>query len=277
MDGFSLDGAGCIGVDTLAKFKLALRIERDRLLAIQVDLNAPTIKGDQRVWRMFPGNGYQFLESFLSQQVGYLDFPDLKLPDDLANATDLIPRIARSQDVGKELFKHGADFHPNTIRLERYAETRHTPNRGRLRQAILNLFLEAKAGDYVVLPEPVYQGNIHIGRISSDGAVTGSYSRRYAKTEIPARQIQWLVTAPENSVSVALAKSLRHQHAFSLLDKSLYIEALSLVHGSFVFGDRHTAMIYNSESDFLDADAALLGAISRLAAAACLCAHPWHR
>jgi hypothetical protein len=54
-----------------------------------------------------------------------------------------------------------------------------------------------------------------------------------------------------------------------LLEKSLYIEVFSIAHGSFVYGDRHASTIYNTQSDFLDADAALLGAISRLAAAAC--------
>jgi hypothetical protein len=70
-------------------------------------------------------------------------------------------------------------------------------------------------------------------------------------------------------VSLPLSRSLRHQHPFTLLERSLHIEVFSLVHGSFVYGDRHVSTIYNDQDDFLDADAALLGAISRLSAAAC--------
>jgi len=50
---------------------------------------------------------------------------------------------------------------------------------------------------------------------------------------------------------------------------SICRSSLSLVHGSFVFGERHASMVYNEAGDYLDADAALLGAVSRLAAAAC--------
>jgi hypothetical protein len=59
------------------------------------------------------------------------------------------------------------------------------------------------------------------------------------------------------------------QHPFSVLEKSLFVEALSLAYGSFIYGDRHASTIFNGE-DFLDSDAALFGIISRLSAAACL-------
>lgn len=237
-------------------------------MAIQVDLHAPTVRNDQRVWRMFPGRGYRFLDSFLEQHVGFLDFPDLVLPGKPAEATDLIPRIARSQAVRDAFHKHGSDFHPNTIKLSDHTSARRTKYRALLRQALLNLMVEAKGGDYVVLPEPIFRANIHVGRIRGE-ATHGYYAYRYGKTAIPARHITWLASVPENSVSVALSNSLRHQHPFSLLEKNLYVEIFSLAHGSFVYGDRHASTIYNTESDFLDADAAFLGAISRLAAAAC--------
>jgi hypothetical protein len=48
---------------------------------VQVDLRAPTIQPGTRVWRLFPGEGYQFLQSFQDQRVGFLDFPGLILPD----------------------------------------------------------------------------------------------------------------------------------------------------------------------------------------------------
>lgn len=42
---------------------------------IKIDLSARTITPEQRVWRLFPGSGYQFLDDFKQQNVGFLDFP----------------------------------------------------------------------------------------------------------------------------------------------------------------------------------------------------------
>lgn len=239
-------------------------------MAIKVDLRAPTVRHDVRIWRMFPGRGYQFLRSFLEQQVGFLDIPDFLPPDTFNVKSDLIPSIARSQDVREAFYKHGPTFKPGTLKLDDYAKARRTKNRTRLEQALLTFLFEAKDGDYVVLPEPVYRANVHVGRISAPKPTNGYYAYRYGRTPIPARDITWSTAVPESSVSAALSNSLRHQHPFTLLEKSLYVEVLSLIHGSFVYGDRHASVIYNTLSDFLDADAALLGAISRLAAAAAL-------
>jgi hypothetical protein len=219
---------------------------------------------------MFPGSHYRFLNAFLEERVGFLDFPGLELPEGpLSKAPDLISRVARSVDVRAAFYKVGPELNPKTIKLADYAKARRTQKRARLAQALISFFEIAKHGDYVVLPEPLTNGQIRIGRITSDKVTEGYYPPRYGKWSIPARSINWLGGVPENTVSRDLSLSLRHQHPFTVLEKSRYVEVLSLVHGSFIYGDRHSSMIYNEAGDFLDADAALLGAISRLAAAAC--------
>jgi len=219
------------------------------------------------VWRLFPGEGYQFLQSFQDQRIGFLDFPGLELPrGDLAQAPDLVPRIARSQEIAKRLSEV-----PDTdmaFNLEDFAAARATAHRTRLRGALIGFYQEARQGDYVVLPEPVYMSRVWVGQFTTNTVVNGHYYRRYGRTPIPARAIDWLANFPENMISTALSQSLRHQHPFTLLERSLFVETFSLVHGSFVYGDRHVSTIYNDRSDFLDSDAALLGAISRLSAAA---------
>ena len=88
--------------------------------------------------------------------------------------------------------------------------------------------------------------------------------------ENPENQVELnLNDVSENMVSLALSQTLRHEHPFTLLERSRFIETFALFYGSFVFDDRHVSTIYNDSSVFLDADAALLGAISRLSAAAC--------
>jgi hypothetical protein len=237
---------------------------------IQVDLRAPTIPNSQRVWRLFPGGGYQFLDSFDEQHVGFLDFPGLELPrGKLADAKDWIPRIAFSLDLKNQLLSDGPEVVPDK-RLKDFANARATQNRGRLRQAIINFYEVAAKGDFVVLPEPVYLSNIWVGRIASADVTSAYFKRRYGKNKIPARTINWLGKYQENTISTELSQSLRQAHPFTLLERSRHIEVFSLSYGSFVYDDRHAETIYNDKNDFLDSDAALLGAISRLAAAACM-------
>jgi len=109
--------------------------------------------------------------------------------------------------------------------------------------------------------------NVWVGRFTSAEVVDG-FAARYGSTPIPARQIDWVGKHPENSISTLLSQTLRNQHPFTLLEKSLHLEVFSLAYGSFVYGDHHAATVYNDKDDFLDSDAALLGVISRLASAA---------
>src|SRR5439155_20332415 len=103
---------------------------------VQVDLRAPTISAATRVWRLFPGEGYQFLESFRDQRVGFLDFPGLDLPEgNLSDARDLIPRIARTQRI-IELLREAPDSDVE-LTLDEFANARVTQHRLRLRSALI--------------------------------------------------------------------------------------------------------------------------------------------
>lgn len=250
--------------------------EGDGMAMVQVDLRAPTIPPQTRIWRLFPGEGYQFLPTFHDQRIGFLDFPGLDIPSgDLNQARDLIPRIARSQairDILRTARLQGATLNANAlpagIDLVQFEHARVTQYRQRLRSGLINFYQEAKDGDYVILPSPVYMSEVWVGRFPNSRVVPGYYDRRYGRIPIPSRPIAWLATFSEPMISGPLSRSLRHQHPFTLLERSFYVEVLSLVHGSFVYGDRHVATVYNDLNDFLDADAALLGAISRLSSAA---------
>lgn len=233
---------------------------------VVIDLNAPTISPAQRVWRLFPGKGYQFQGDFIENGVGYLDFPGLELPEgDLTNANDFIPRIARSQAIKEAIRSREPVEFP---RLEEFAAARNTKHRGSLRSAIINFFQEAKAWDLVVLPEPAYNGRIWIGQFTDDDLIRYYHVARFGGYAAPARRLRWYGPFAENTVSTSLSSSLRKSHPFTLLEKARFLEVFSLVYTSFVFGDRYSAAVFNDD-DFLDADAAFLGNVSRLAAAAC--------
>ncbi len=239
---------------------------------LQIDLRAPTIPQSQRVWRLFPGEGYQFLETFSGQKVGFLDLPGLVLPVGKlsdADPDDFIDRIAYSQAIKDTASKLDSEI-LSKISLNDYKNSRRTTHRGSIRQAVINFYQEAKLNDLVVLPEPVFNRNIWIGRFVSNRVFNGSYPKRYGDINIPSRSIEWMGSYKENTISSNLSLILRQAHPFTLLERSLHVEVFSLAYSSFIFGDRHVATIFNANDDYLDADSALLGTVSRLAASACI-------
>ncbi|HEX4055944.1 MAG TPA: hypothetical protein VHX86_16900 [Tepidisphaeraceae bacterium] len=234
-----------------------------------VDLNAPTIPAGARAWRLFPGRRYSFLEELVTHGAAYLDIPGFEMPIDVPLSRDpnILPKIARSQDLILKLAQEGPGSE-QILPLDNYLRAQKTGHRTKLAQAIINLYEAAKAGDYVITPEPLSFGRIWVGRFTSDDVTAARLPRKYGNYPIPARSIQWFGSYPENTISSGLSASLRHENPFTVLERSTYTEIFGLALGSFVFGERHLATIYNDLDDFLDSDGALLGAISRLASAA---------
>lgn len=256
-----------VEIDSCIEMQAMLPLRRGAML--QIDLNAITVPLDQRVWRLFPGSGYQFLRDFIDQGVGFLDAPAFPLPaGKLSEVNDLVPRVAYSNSVRDRLYEHGSTAEIANYNHETYADARRSQARTRLANGLTAFLETARKGDLIVLPEPIQMSRVWVGRFRDDQRRIGLFPRRYGHTPIPGRSVEWLTSVAENTVSTALSQSLRHQHPFSLVEKSLQVEVLSLAFGSFVFGDRHVSTIYNDGEDFLDADAALLGTLGRLAAAA---------
>lgn len=189
--------------------------------------------------------------------------PDARLSQD----EQLFSKIAFSSAVREKLLSDDPAGVEN-IKLEDFSTSRHTERRGRFRQAIINFYEEAKAGDLVVLPEPIHMSRIWIGEFVSDEITDGLCVSKYGRTVIPARSIKWLGGYRENTVSSRLSEALRNQHPFTLLEKSVFLEVFSLAFNSFIYDGRHVATMFNGD-DFLDSDSSLLGIISRISSNAC--------
>lgn len=236
---------------------------------MEIDLRTPTIPRDQRIWRLFPGESYQFLRDFVGQSVGYLDVPGLPPPDvKVSQAKDLVQRLAYSDAVRDYVRDYGLDAKPE-FDLRQFANARTSAKRTRTSNALVSLLEEAQVGDLVVLPEPIWMAKVWVGRFRSQRIIQGFAPNVYGENVMPSRHIDWLGSFEERTVSGELSISLRHQVPFSLLARSLYLEVFALAYGTYVYGDRHAATIYNG-GDYLDADASLLSNISKLAAFACI-------
>lgn len=211
------------------------------------------------------------IEVFRDQNVAFLDVPGFQLPSGkLAAAKDLPKRIRRSEIVLEKIAKDGKDVthHVTDAELDKFKVGR---RRQRNQQALINFFDHAAGGDLVVTPEPLYRGKIMIGVFhdNPDVTVNATSPRHYGITTVPARRITWLREVDENTVSTRLSSSLRHQHPFSILEKSVFTEVFSLAYDSFVFGEQHSSVLFNRKNDYTDRETALIGIVSSIAAVLC--------
>lgn len=193
---------------------------------IRVDLQAPIISSAMRCWRLFPGSHYKFLKTFIENDVAFLDIPGFPMPDGkLADAKDLQIRLRTSEIVLEKISRDGKEKTP-TVSEDEIKKFRVGKKRQRNQQAIINFFDEAKKGDIVVTPDQLVSGIIWIGEIrdNPNSSVSMSVPASYGEVSIPSRRVRWLKSIQESAVSRDLSGSLRHQHPFSLLERSLFLE-----------------------------------------------------
>ncbi len=234
---------------------------------IKIDIGARKISSDQKVWRLFPGSGYRFLKSFTSSDVAFLDFPGIRLPEkDIKSSKDLIKLIAMSSKY-KTTLRSEEDGQNIELTFSDFEDAKHTNNRNRLKQALINFYQEAKAGDLVIMPEPSANRMVWIGEFLDNAVVYESYPTKVRNVYVPSRRVKWIKNVRENTLSYPLTEALRNQHAFTLIEKSKFIEVMSIAYSSFIFNEQHVSTIYNGD-DFLDSDSAFLGTVSKLVSAA---------
>ncbi|WP_182179367.1 hypothetical protein [Methylobacterium radiotolerans] len=236
---------------------------------MQIDIRVASVPTKTKIWRLFPGEGYAFLNDFRTENVGFLDYPGIILPDrPLKFWNEFDENIIKSDVLSRFLRENGPNSRIKFDDIDTSAN-RWSERRTRDKNSLINLFEEARKGDLVVLPEQKWMGKIWIGQLKSNRVVYSRSPKRYGEYQIPAREIAWSRGFPERMVSRALSDSLRQVHPFALVEQSLYFELFSLYFDSYVFKDRNASTIFNGE-EFLDADASLLSNITKIAAAACI-------
>ncbi|TGT91722.1 MULTISPECIES: hypothetical protein [unclassified Mesorhizobium] len=197
-----------------------------------------------------------------------MDLPSLILPEGrLTPNADLLARMLASEKTKEMIADAGNTAVKAVTDLKPFLRARKTSPRMRLLSAIINFYQEAKQGDYIIVPSSLTSRRVYLGKFVSDDVVPEFF--KYGEHPIPSRTINWIANIDEGKISAPLSTSLRHQHAFSLVERSRFIEVFAITNGSYKYGDRTVATIYNKQDDFLDADSALIGIISKLSASAC--------
>jgi hypothetical protein len=210
---------------------------------IQVDLRAVALPPEARVWRLFPGQNYRFLQEFLTRGVAFLDLPGLTFPEaGIQSSPELFGRMMAAIHTKERVQADGVDVAPLTNWRD-FVSSKRTKSRGRLESAIINFYSAAKQGDYIVVPSTLQNRRVYLGRISSAKIAPHAYI--YGNHRVQARPIQWVADIDENKLSSELSGSLRQQHPFSLVGQSRFIEVFALANSSYSYGEHYVATIHN--------------------------------
>jgi len=117
-----------------------------------------------------------------------------------------------------------------------------------------------------VVPTQVWNEKILIGQFAGRRIVNTALRREYGDSSIPARRVEWLSEIDERKISGELSSSLRHQHPFSLIERSLYNEIFSIAYHNFFSPESFSSLLLNNNAEFLDSDSAFIGLISNISA-----------
>jgi hypothetical protein len=236
----------------------------DLLVGYTIDLRARIVPDTLRVWRLFPGRDYRFVDDFRQQGVVFLDFPGLPLPDGPLNETpdDLAERILISNalaewcylvdraDISERDLLPRPSTNPND-----YKEKRRPRNLAIDKGAIMGLFGQPAKGDLVVVPLPISTRQVLVGEFvhAPDRRVTAS-SNRYKAVGMVARQVRWFDPVNEMALSERVSEIIRRPNPFVSFDIRLYREIFDHSFGTYVDKDGFTAKFNTNSQVFTAGD-----------------------
>lgn len=216
-----------------------------------VDLGTTILPSDHINWKLFPGEGYKFLQIMLETGAVFLDVRNL---DRLGND----PREWNDQRLLNLISKD---------RWGRQNQDRKRKTTRRISQAdqlnltlVKGLFQSAKKGDLVLVPHPGSTGAISIGKLvdqpgrvisfeATDDGVTSTYT---------GRRVRWISTWSKREAPTALVELLQTPVAFFNLGDTAGQKIYTNAFGSFVYDGLSVASFFTSKDFFTSRDNRLL-------------------
>jgi hypothetical protein len=237
-------------------------------------LRAEYIGLGKRVWRLFPGKDYRFLDFFEGQQVAFLDFPGMILPD--GNVTRDTPML-RERVILARAVQNWAIAYQRHVRNAMTGSPPPEPSRdlGSYTKghrvvtndvgAIVSFFGEAKQGDLVVIPDKLSSRRVLIGEfLEPPERRLPMHIARYGAEQVPARRVRWFPSVEELSLPEGLSDVLRRPNPFTLLGKQFHQDIYSGSYGTFYGGDVFATRFHTRAPDFTNSDNFDFGIITTL-------------
>jgi hypothetical protein len=182
---------------------------------ITIDIKTRFIGDENRVYIVFPGEGYRYYETFRDESVVFLDIPGFPVPTKkFSEAEDLLQRLVISERVRA----WHAKSDPNQMPPERDPNkvTGYKATKSRLQTAgrVQNFFAAIRKGDIVVVPPGSFDDDVLYGEIAdeTDSYILVPAPRRHPNEQIPGRRVIWRGVQPRHTVAGWLERKLPNQN-----------------------------------------------------------------
>lgn len=247
-----------------------------------IDINAKHVSEQRRIWRMFPGDGYRYLDSFIKNHLVFLEMPGLVLP--VGKVTEESPEIKERLHLSRRTEQWILDYRkyakssapgepperPNTD-LSSYSLTALRRDQFNDLGAVRSLFGAAEKGDLVVVPGKLDTRQIFIGEFldGPEDRIVHLDPELFIDQTTPARRVRWFPAVDELRVPRAFSGTLRIPPAISLVARSYESVILENSYGTFYRSNEFFARLRIDSLDFNTQNAFDLGSIAKLSSVIC--------
>lgn len=246
-----------------------------------IDINARFIPNERRVWRMFPGERYRFLSSFLKSGIVFLEMPGLELPNGLI--TEGTPQLRELLHLSREIEKWIAAYRrhlragtaedppPKPTRdLSAFAGRALSRDQQNVLGAVRNLFGTASKGDLVVVPDQIPTREVLIGEFLEGPETRSIHSPDFFSGEFtPARPVRWFPAVDELRLPRELSNTLRIPPAFSQIPRPFVTSILENSYGTYYRAEEYCARILINGREFDTQNTFDLSSIAQFASVIC--------
>jgi hypothetical protein len=220
--------------------------------SIVLDLRFRVISPSQRIYIVFPGQGYFLYDQFVTQGRIFPELPALDLlpGKPIEQQPDLEKRVARSRRIANWYASKKEGDRPSRI-LSDY-HVRRTRAFSQVMGVLTGFFGRAKRGDLVIVPPASVFERVLIGELLDDPTEFDltTVPDFWDNEKVPSRKARWLAYPLRGELSLDLQQRFPSPNAFRELDRQARAEIYSLAYGSYSIEDSFTSKFDVTSADF---------------------------
>lgn len=206
-----------------------------------VDLGVTVIPEDHKIWKVFPGEGYKFLNLMLESHLAFLDIRDLdKLGDDISewDYDDLVETVSIDR-WSRQVAATGNE-----------TDRRVSPTDKQNATMVDGLLSIAKMGDIVLIPHPGSDGNVTVGQLTAKPNKTSTIVAKDGRRNYTyvGRKFKTLEVIKKRKLPAELIELLQTPIAFFDTGNSARIQIYEKCYGSYIY-DRINTATYRTSKD----------------------------
>lgn len=223
-----------------------------------IDIKTRFIPNGQRVYIIFPGEGYRFYSDMKSKSAIFLDIPGFQLPEiadkETANYADFIQRLTMSERI-KAWHLHGKepDKQPERI-LEKVTNYKKTQKKVQLSGLIRNFYYGLRKGDIIIVPSKKDEDDVLFGEVTDD--IFSSYIEvaRYSEEKIPIRKVRWIKSVKRAEIPIWLERKIPSPSPVRQIEQSYFNNIFDIMYQRYHFNENFVCKYAVTSNEFSSLD-----------------------